>query len=92
MHADALSRLPAEVSKGPELDEVIGDYYLPLNVIRKETDEGFEENRNVKKNKSIWDGLNADQLYGTAGMSSELYVALVDYLKEWKYPVSYTEK
>lgn len=45
VHADALPRLPAEESKGPDLKEVLGDYYLPLNVIRKETDEGFVENR-----------------------------------------------
>ncbi|CEP07091.1 hypothetical protein [Parasitella parasitica] len=55
VHADAMSRLPEEVSTGmPRLEEVSADYYLPLNVVRKEPEDGFDsEGPKVVKKKKL---------------------------------------
>ncbi|CEP13208.1 hypothetical protein [Parasitella parasitica] len=93
VHADAMSRLPGTASDALSLEKVMPDYYLPLNVVRKEPDDGFENendsNRNVKS-KTIWDDLQAQQLNGAAGMKLDLYKALSDYLIGWKYPAGYS--
>ncbi|KAG1136878.1 hypothetical protein G6F37_010104 [Rhizopus arrhizus] len=45
VNTDALSRLQAEYSQGPDLEDIMTDYYLPLNMIRE------SENQNVKRRK-----------------------------------------
>lgn len=79
-----MCRLPAEISNGPELEAVASDYCLPLNVVRKTPDEGFDQQgpKETKKGRTELGVISEKQLVGSAGMNDELYQALVTYLKE----------
>ena len=77
-NADALSRYPAEVSLGPELEDIIDDPYLPLNVIREES-----------RSRILWGkdlGLKVD------GMDEAEHDALQNYVGKWAYPEDSNEQ
>lgn len=92
VHADAMLQL-THGTKNPPLEKVIADYYLPLNVVCKEPEDGLEvDNRNVKKGKLAEDELQTSQIVGDADMKQKYYDALLKYLILWNYPEEYGEK
>lgn len=68
-----------EFSQGPELNEIIEDYYLPLNAIKRAHEY---EDRNTKR----YHGLQENVYETSDGMSKELYYQLVNYLANWELP------
>lgn len=84
-NADALSRLPPTYSKGPELEEIIEDYHLPLYGIKHARDETKLELEEKKKfgEKNIYS--NSD------GMDDKEYFGLINFILQWVYPVNATE-
>ncbi|KAG1320895.1 hypothetical protein G6F62_011100 [Rhizopus arrhizus] len=94
-NADALSRLSQEYSHGPDLEEIIGDYYLPLNMIRDAPEDGFagnEEPSNKREKLTNMDDLLENQIVGTAGMSLEEYHAVYNFIVRWKYPEHFNDQ
>lgn len=59
VHADAMSRFQTELTPDQEAGEVISDYHLPLDAIRRKPDDGFaeEEQGTMKKKKTALDEL-----------------------------------
>lgn len=94
VRADAMSRLPAAISQGPPLEAISADYYLPLNVVRKEPEDGFDQAgpQLAKKEKTELIAIKEKQLVGSTGMGDELYRAFVGYITEWRYPEKFTER
>lgn len=83
-NADALSRLKESYSRGPELEEIIEDYYLPLNAAKHGRDE--EEELDDKRKKKMLDDEN---IYSNSdGMSDEEYMTLIWYLTRCTFPVN----
>lgn len=79
-NADALSRLDPVYSQGPDLEEIIEDYYIPLNMVKRVRED--EADLNVKKYKDV-----QDQRYGESdGMSTNLYYNIIQYLSLWQLP------
>lgn len=75
-NADALSRLKPEFSKGPELQEIMEDYYLPLNGIKHARDEVDDEEKEMKK--KIY---GEENLYSNSdGMSEKEYFELITFI------------
>ncbi|CEP17052.1 hypothetical protein [Parasitella parasitica] len=67
VHADMLSRLPAAISQGPTVEAIMADYYLPLNVVRKEPESGFDQEGVVeKRGKSEVEYLQEQQIVGAS--------------------------
>lgn len=80
-NADALSRLRESYSKGPELEEIIEDYYLPLNGIKHGRDNNEDEE--MKKLRKIGE---ENVFENTDGMTEAEYNSLVKYIISWEFP------
>lgn len=93
VHMDAMSKLQTELTPEQEAGAVMADYYLPLNVIWREPDDGFTEGQiTIKKKRTSLEELVDKQIVRSAGMKEVVYATLIKYLTKWKYPEHYTLK
>lgn len=82
-----MSRLETKYSTGPELEQIVEDYHLPLNAVK----HGLEEQDEDRPIKKLIPSDLEEEVYETMdGVSDLEYLSLWNYLISWQFPQNAT--